>query len=77
MQIDPTSLDLGELSPTARKAIQKLMEVNGWTLDRTLNELGIESVAKGATSVVGRKKAKVLHLVPSLPTRKRASERDS
>jgi hypothetical protein len=60
------------LSAEANRKIDLLMRVNGWSLEKALNELGIVGVASGATSAVGRSKAKVLQLV-----KKRASERAS
>lgn len=65
--------DINKVSPEARRRIEGLMTANGWTLDKALNELALEAVSAGATSAVGRRKAKVLQLVPL----KRASERDS
>lgn len=64
---------LEKLPPETRQKIQTLMENNGWSLDRALNELVEAAIAAGATSVVGRRKAKVLHLVTPM----RASGRDS
>jgi hypothetical protein len=57
------------LSAEANRKIDQLMRVNGWSLEKALNELGIIGVASGATSAVGRSKAPVLQLV-----KKRASE---
>jgi len=60
------------LSAEANRKIDQLMRVNGWSLEKALNELGIVGVASGATSAVGRSKAPILLLV-----KKRASERAS
>jgi len=65
--------EMSKLSPDARRRIEALMRANEWTLEKALNEMALEAVSAGATSAVGRRKAKVLQLVPL----KRASERDS
>lgn len=62
-----------KLSPETRRRIQGLMLANGWSFEKALNELCISAVSNGATSVVGRQKAKVLQLV----TLKRDSDRAS
>jgi hypothetical protein len=38
------------LSPEANRKIDRLMRVNGWNLEKALNELGIVGVANGATA---------------------------
>jgi hypothetical protein len=65
--------DISKVSPETRRRIEGLMSANGWGLEKALNEIALEAVSAGATSAVGRRKAKVLQLV----TLKRASERDS
>lgn len=52
------------LSPQARQQIQALMRAKGWSFEKAINEIALEAVASGATSVVGRHKAEVLHLAP-------------
>ncbi|WP_421547386.1 hypothetical protein [Pseudomonas sp. QD4] len=64
---------LEKLPPAHRQEIQRLMNNNGWSLERALNELVEASIAAGALSAVGKKKAQVLHLVTPM----RASGRDS
>ena len=66
--------DIDRLSPEARRQVLALMEANGLTLGESLNQIVEETVSDGATSAVGRRKAKVLQLVV---TPKRASCRDS
>lgn len=66
--------DIDRLSPEARRQVLALMEANGLTLGESLNQILEEAVSDGATSAVGRRKAKVLQLVV---TPKRASCRDS
>jgi len=66
------TIDKEKLSPNARQRVEELMFVNGWSFDRAINEMMETAIAGGALSEVGRKKAKVLHLV----TRIRPSERD-
>jgi hypothetical protein len=61
------------IGPETRRKIQELMRVNAWSFEKALNEILMEAVASGATSVVGRRKAKVLQLVTPM----RASGRDS
>ena len=65
---------LEKLPPAHRQEIQRLMNNNGWSLERALNEMVEASIAAGALSVVGKRKAKVLQLVV---TPKRAYGRDS
>jgi hypothetical protein len=62
-----------KLSPDARRRIQQLMREKGWSFEKAINELCIAAVSGGATSVVGRQRAKVLQLV----TLKRDSDRAS
>lgn len=63
-----------KLSPSARRRIQQLMRENGWSFEKAINELCIAAVAGGATSVVGRQRAKVLQLVAPKRDSDRASE---
>lgn len=65
--------EVEKLSPEARRQIEALMRANGLTTQQALNQIMEEAVAEGALSAVGRRKAKVLTLVPT----KRASSRDS
>ncbi|UCL84517.1 hypothetical protein [Pseudomonas sp. HS-18] len=66
--------DPEKLSPETRRRIQGLMLANGWSFEKALNEICISAVSNGATSVVGRKKAKVLQLVPLNRDSDRASK---
>jgi len=61
------------MPPETRRKIHELMRANAWSFEKALNEILMEAVASGATSVVGRRKAKVLQLVTPM----RASSRDS
>lgn len=63
-----------KLSPSARREIQKLMKAKGWSFEKAINELCIAAVSGGATSAVGRQKAKVLQLVSPNRDSDRASE---
>lgn len=65
--------DRKQLSEETNRQIDRLMRAKGWSFERALNELGIHGVASGATSAVGRHKARVFQLVGQ----KRASDRDS
>lgn len=65
--------EVEKLSPEARRQIEALMRANGLTTQQALNQIMEEAVAEGALSAVGRRKAKVLTLVPA----KRASGGDS
>lgn len=66
------SIELEKLPPKTRQAVEGLMRDNGWDFSRAINEMVEIAIAGGALSEIGRKKAKVLHLV----TRIRPSERD-
>jgi hypothetical protein len=67
------TVELGKLPPDTRQKVEELMRANGWSFSRAMNEMFEAAVASGALSVVGRRKAKVLHLVTPM----RASGRDS
>ena len=67
------TIDKEKLPPNTRQRVEELMFVNGWSFDRAINEMMETAIAGGALSEVGRKKAKVLQLVPPM----RASGRDS
>ena len=67
------SIELEKLPPKTRQAVEALMRENGWDFNRAINEMMETAIAGGALSEVGRKKAKVLHLVTPM----RASGRDS
>jgi len=67
------SIELEKLPLQTRQAVEKLMRKNGWSFNQAINEMMETAIAGGALSEVGRKKAKVLHLVTPM----RASGRDS
>lgn len=67
------SIELEKLPLQTRQAVEKLMRQNGWSFNQAINEMMETAIAGGALSEVGRKKAKVLHLVTPM----RASGRDS
>lgn len=67
------TIELEQLPPPTRKRVEELMRVNGWGFSRAINEIMEDSIARGALSEVGRKKATVLKLVTPM----RASGRDS
>lgn len=67
------TVELEKLSPQTRIKVEALMRSNGWSFSQAINEMIEASIASGALSEVGRKKAQVLQLVPPL----RASGRDS
>lgn len=67
------TVELERLPPQTRKRVEELMRVNGWSFNQAMNEMFEAAVASGALSVVGRRKAQVLHLVTPM----RASGRDS
>ncbi|AMT88380.1 hypothetical protein DEU51_12459 [Pseudomonas jessenii] len=67
------TVELERLPPQTRKRVEELMRVNGWSFNQAMNEMFEAAVASGALSVVGRRKAQVLHLVTPM----RASSRDS
>jgi hypothetical protein len=67
------TVELERLPPDTRQQVEGLMRGNGWTFDRAINEMIEASIASGALSEVGKRKAKVLQLVPPI----RPSVRDS
>lgn len=67
------TVELERLPPQTRKRVEELMRVNGWGFNQAMNEMFEAAVASGALSVVGRRKAQVLHLVTPM----RVSGRDS
>ena len=67
------TVELERLPPQTRKRVEELMRANGWSFNQAMNEMFEAAVASGALSVVGRRKAQVLHLVTPM----RASGRDS
>lgn len=67
------TVELERLPPQTRKRVEELMRVNGWSFNQAMNEMFEAAVASGALSVVGRRKAQVLHLVTPM----RVSSRDS
>jgi hypothetical protein len=67
------SIELEKLPLKTRQAVEGLMRQNGWSFAQAINAMVETSIASGALSEVGRKKAKVLQLVTPM----RASGRDS
>ncbi|RXE54196.1 hypothetical protein B4O85_04960 [Pseudomonas azotoformans] len=67
------SIELEKLPPKTRQAVEGLMRRNGWSFTQAINAMMETSIASGALSEVGRKKAPVLQLVTPM----RASGRDS
>ena len=67
------TVELERLPPQTRKRVEELMRANGWSFSYAINAMMETAIACGALSEVGRKKAKVLKLVPPM----RASGRDS
>ena len=67
------TVELERLPPQTRKRVEELMRANGWSFSNAVNAMMETAIACGALSEVGRKKAKVLKLVPPM----RASGRDS
>lgn len=67
------SIELEKLPPKTRQAVDGLMRQNGWSFAQAINAMMETSIASGALSEVGRKKAPVLQLVTPM----RASGRDS
>ncbi|MBP5948514.1 MULTISPECIES: hypothetical protein [unclassified Pseudomonas] len=67
------TVELERLPPQTRKRVEELMRANGWSFSHAINAMMETAIACGALSEVGRKKAKVLKLVPPM----RASGRDS
>ncbi|MGH8330640.1 MAG: hypothetical protein ACRER3_11950 [Pseudomonas fluorescens] len=60
------TIDREKLSPETRQRVEELMFVNGWDFNRAINEMMETAIAGGALSEVGRRKAKVLQLVPPI-----------
>jgi hypothetical protein len=67
------TVELERLPPQTRKRVEELMRANDWSFSQAINSMMETAIACGALSEVGRKKAKVLKLVPPM----RASGRDS
>jgi hypothetical protein len=67
------TVELEKLPPPTRQKVEGLMRENGWSFSQAINAMMEASIASGALSEVGRKKAKVLQLVTPM----RASGRDS
>jgi len=67
------TVELEKLPPQTRQRVEGLMAENGWTFSQAINAMMESAIANGALSEVGRRKAKVLQLVPPM----RASGRDS
>lgn len=67
------TVELEKLPPRTREKVEGLMSQNGWSFSQAINAMMEASIANGALSEVGKKKAKVLQLVPPM----RASGRDS
>lgn len=67
------TVELEKLPLATRQKVEGLMRENGWNFSQAINAMMEASIASGALSEVGRKKAKVLQLVTPM----RASGRDS
>lgn len=67
------TVELEKLQPQTREKVKELMSQNGWSFSQTINAMMEASIANGALSEVGKKKAPVLQLVTPM----RASGRDS
>lgn len=67
-----SGLNYNALSEQTRKKIEALAESNGWSIDETLEEIGIEFVAMGGVTGMKKAKAELVHLGA-----KRAQERAS
>lgn len=67
------SIELEKLPPKTRQKVEELMSANGWSFSRAINEMTETAIACGALSEVGRRRARVLELVPRISP----SERDS
>jgi hypothetical protein len=67
------TVELEKLPPQTREQVKGLMSRNGWSFSQAINAMMEASIANGALSEVGKKKAPVLQLV----TQMRASGRDS
>lgn len=67
------TVELEKLPPQTRQIVEELMAENSWTFSQAINAMMESAIANGALSEVGRRKAKVLQLVPPM----RASGRDS
>lgn len=66
------TVELEKLPPQTRQKVEGLMRQNGWGFSQAINAMMEASIASGALSEVGRKRAKVLQLV----ARNSPSERD-
>jgi hypothetical protein len=53
-------LDYEGLSPGVREKIEDLARQNGWSIDRTVEELVIEGIAMGGLTLAVRPKAKIV-----------------
>lgn len=67
------TVELEKLPPDTRRKVEGLMCQNGWNFSQAINAMMETSIASGALSEVGRRRAKVLQLVAPM----RASGRDS
>jgi len=66
-------VELEKFSPATRRRIEQLMQTNGWSFSKAINEIAAEGIGAGGLSEVGKRKAPVLRLVD----RKRDSGRAS
>lgn len=66
------TIEREKLPLDTRRQVEKLMRQNGWDFSRALNEMMEAAIAAGALSEVGKRKARVLELVPRISP----SERD-
>ena len=66
-------VELEKFSPATRRRIEQLMQANGWSFSKAINEIAAEGIGAGGLSEVGKRKEPVLRLVD----RKRDSGRAS
>lgn len=50
-------LEYERLSVATREKVDRLIEVNGWSFDRAMEEIVIEGIAMGGLTLAGRPKA--------------------
>ncbi|MGS0546554.1 hypothetical protein ACU8WE_28975 [Pseudomonas parakoreensis] len=57
-------IDYERLSPPTKRKIAALALKKGWSIEQALEEVGIEFVAMGGPSLIGRPKGKLYQLMP-------------